>query len=403
MVAAISLTKSTEASGRSADAPEVLAVVADTESAATLQDLADLDKSVAMQVVRGTVRDAKKVLAKLPRSPRLLIIDISGVDLPLSEIDDLAEVCEPSVRVIVIGENADIGLFRELMRIGVTDYLVKPVLPDLISPYLAVGSKPDRAHHGRTGKVIAVAGSRGGAGVTTLATSVGIILANVHHRRVLLIDLHPIGGAMSVQLNASTGGLMEALDNVKGLDALFLERALVAHGPRLFVLGDQLDYGADQTVDPAALESLLQILEQQFHYVIVDLPRHGSAAHAAILRRAGLRLFVSDRTVPAVRDLSRMLGAIDGTGGRTVLVLNDARPGAEAIASRKLMEESLGRTFDMVIPFDKNLPRLVDNLGQAITETRGPFPEAMRELAGIVIGQRRRQKRKRLLGLIKAG
>src|SRR5438034_10896014 len=71
------------------------------------------------------------------RSPHLLIVDISGVDLPLSQIHTLADVCEPGVTVIAIGDRNDVGLFRDLTEAGVSDYIVKPLTRDLLTKALA--------------------------------------------------------------------------------------------------------------------------------------------------------------------------------------------------------------------------------------------------------------------------
>ena len=66
-------------------------------------------------VHKGGIADATRLLGE-QRSPRLLVVDISGVDLPLSAVNELAEVCEPGVTVIAIGDRNDVGLFRDLRQ-----------------------------------------------------------------------------------------------------------------------------------------------------------------------------------------------------------------------------------------------------------------------------------------------
>ena len=61
---------------------------------------------------KGGIAEAIELLGA-NRSPRLLVVDISDVDLPLSAINDLAEVCEPGVTVVAIGDRNDVGLFQE--------------------------------------------------------------------------------------------------------------------------------------------------------------------------------------------------------------------------------------------------------------------------------------------------
>ena len=54
-------------------------------------------------VQRGGIADAVRELGER-RSPRILVVDITGVDLPLSAVNELAEVCEPGVTVIAVGD-----------------------------------------------------------------------------------------------------------------------------------------------------------------------------------------------------------------------------------------------------------------------------------------------------------
>ena len=151
------------------------------------------------------------------------------------------------------------------MRLGVADYLVKPILPDLIAPYLAGVDPRLSSQLNRTGKVVVIAGARGGIGVSTIATGIAWNLANKHNRRCVLIDMNPYGGGIGVQLGIEGGGLVDALENANNLDALFLERALTQKGPRLSVLTAEHSMDEDTPMEAKAVESLIQTLERQFH------------------------------------------------------------------------------------------------------------------------------------------
>ncbi len=106
--------------------------VSDAQSESVLREcLAQLSVQNAM-VMRGGITKAIQYLYE-ERSPNVLIVDISGIDLPLSEIHRLAEVCEPGVTVIAIGDRNDIGLYRDLQQAGITDYIVKPLTPYIIA------------------------------------------------------------------------------------------------------------------------------------------------------------------------------------------------------------------------------------------------------------------------------
>ena len=63
-------------------------------------------------------------------TPNLIVVETLDpkVDI-LDGLEKLAERCDASTKVIVIGVNNDIALYRELMKAGVSDYLITPLTP----------------------------------------------------------------------------------------------------------------------------------------------------------------------------------------------------------------------------------------------------------------------------------
>jgi pilus assembly protein CpaE len=165
---------------------QFLAFVADPETSSVIDQVVGEMMLPHASIREGGVKEAVKYLSE-QRSPRLLLVDLSGSDLPLSEINSLADVCEPGVTVLALGDRNDCGLFRDLLQHGVADYLVKPVTPALLQK--AIQGASDQSGMARTtssklGKLVAVSGTRGGVGATTLATSIAWLIANERRRRV---------------------------------------------------------------------------------------------------------------------------------------------------------------------------------------------------------------------------
>ena len=155
---------------------------------------------------------------------------------------ELAEVCEPGVTVIAIGDRNDVGLFRDLINSGVSDYLVKPVPPALLQKSLVgvVESAAQGRQNPRMGRLIAVTGSRGGVGSTMLATNLAWSIANRHRRRVALVDLDLQFGTVALSLDLEPcHGLAEALEQPGRIDGLFIDRLMVQHSDTLFVLSGE--------------------------------------------------------------------------------------------------------------------------------------------------------------------
>jgi pilus assembly protein CpaE len=271
-----------------------------------------------------------------------LIVDISGVELPAARIQELAEVCEPGVTVIAIGDHNDVALYRDLIQAGVHDYIVKPVAPQALAEALEL--RPGQAgapiSH-RLAKLVAFVGARGGVGTTTLAVNLAWYLANRQNRRVALLDLNLQRGDCVLALNVTpTAGLREALTNPSRLDLVFLERVMAVQGERLFVLSAEEPFDHEVQFTAEAVDKLIGLLRTQFHYVVVDVPDVIAAAHRRVLDIANLRVVVADRTLRSVRDTARLrltLGEGDlqhrnllvinrnGEGGRHAVKLHEMR------------------------------------------------------------------------------
>ena len=303
----------------------VMAFVLDGQSEAALNTCFS-NLSVSSVTKRGGITKAVKYLA-VERSPENIIVDISGAEMPASQVHDLAELCEPGVTVIAIGERNDIGLYRDLKQAGVSEYIVKPVTAQLLAKVLssthsaAEGSPINR----KLGKVVAAVGARGGVGTTTLAINLAWYLANRQNRRVLLLDLDLQTGDCALALNLEpTPGLREALTNPVRIDSIFLERTVAMHSERLFVLSAEEPLHAGTEFTAEAVENLVGVLCTQFHYVIIDVPRIPAAPFRRALDIADIRVIVADQTLRSVRDTVRLRNALGDSeyARRHLLVVN---------------------------------------------------------------------------------
>jgi pilus assembly protein CpaE len=315
----------------SAPARSILAFVGDAESELVLSQAAPSLRPAQVEVRRGGAPAAARHVER-QGSPDILVVDISGNALPVTALQSLAEVCEPRVKVIAIGERNDVGLYRQLKAIGVADYLYKPLTPTLTVEALGsvLGTQRVAATEARLGRVIAVTGARGGAGATTLAVNLADHLAALG-RRVALVDADTVTGTAALLLNATPGpGLAEALAKPDRVDDVFLEGALAAIGERLHLLASEAPIRAGDAPRTEAILPLIEALRSRHHYVVVDLPGPGSTARLAVLGQAWLRLVAFGPTLASARDAGRLADALDdGPGQRLLTVLVGAgAPGA---------------------------------------------------------------------------
>jgi pilus assembly protein CpaE len=371
-----------------------LAFVADEDTEAVVKAVIAEMMLPFANVQRGNIKNAAEYLVSR-RSPKILLVDLSQSDLPVSDMNVLAEVCEPGVVVLAVGERNDVGLFRDLMGLGVTDYLVKPLSRDLLARSLSglVEGRTEVAAPskgaGRSGRLVAVIGARGGAGATTFAVNSAWALANEKSRRVALVDLDLQLGTASLMLDLKPGhGLREAIENPTRLDALFIERAMNRHGERLFVLSCEEPLLDDIPMRAEGVEQLLGILKSQFHYVVVDVPRAEQAVARMVMAQSTAVVIVSEMTLAGARDAARMAAMVrqDVPNQRVFVVANRAGEYKKGELPQADFEKALGRGIDIKVAFDPNVALEAANIGEPVASKGGPVAEGVKRLTAEIGG-----------------
>src|SRR5258708_29581592 len=130
-----------------------------------------------VSIRRGTIRNAIRML-ETDTELFALVADISGIDDPFTELERLSGVCPPDVQVALIGESREITFYRELMEIGLAEYLPRPLTRDMVleqlRPKLLGDVAPGPTDRG--GPVICVLGAPGGARALQVALKLAISL-----------------------------------------------------------------------------------------------------------------------------------------------------------------------------------------------------------------------------------
>ncbi|MDT9013189.1 type II secretion system F family protein [Novosphingobium sp. APW14] len=169
---------------------------------------------------KGGLRNAVQSLS-ISASPNILMVDLSESGDPLSDINALAEVCEPGTVVIAIGQVNDVRLYRDLLGSGIQDYLLKPLVPGQVRDALinaqAVFAAP-KSHDPAAAKKhvsVGVIGTRGGVGASTIATSLAWLYSGDEKLPTALLDLDIHFGTGALALDLEPGrGLTDAIENL---------------------------------------------------------------------------------------------------------------------------------------------------------------------------------------------
>jgi pilus assembly protein CpaE len=345
-----------------------------------------------VHIVIGGIDDAIAYVGKLERSPLFLLVDLHDSAMPLSDLGRLSEVCEPSVQVVALGVRNDVGLFRSLLKLGVRDYLVKPLTVELLKRTVNVGEgKVSQVTSTRVGKTIAFAGTRGGVGVTTLALNLARHLAEQTHRRVAYVDLNVHGGPANSMLGIkSNNGLSDVLENVHRLDPQYVERSLVAKSSRLFVLSADLDFGDEKSFQEGALKRVLQLLCDSFHYVILDIGNSVDPLSVEAFDNASRVYLVADRSVFSTRQTVRLLRYVEDRDNNppTSLLLNSPNAASVGKVDAADFTSAVGRNALLEVQFEAKFISIAENLGEMPKErAANGFNQSITQIANDLTGQ----------------
>jgi len=381
--------------------PAALAFVLDRESESVLAACFAAAGFERARFVSGNIETA---IAQLPKSgsPRLLVVDIGGVDDPLHSLGQLAAVSDPSTEVIVVGEDNDVVLYRNLKAAGVAEYFFKPLVPSVVTRELLAIAKGDaKVAHLPTGRLVITIGVRGGVGATTVATNVGWYVAVEQERKAVLLDLDLYGGDAAVQLDIKPGNaLVEALQHPDRVDELFLSRGVVSVEKRFGLLSTVEPLSENAPLDEAAVLQLLANLLQHYRYVFVDMPVDVALRLPGVLRLPSTVILVSDGSLIGTREVTRWWKQLGANAGERVVLHVLNKHGGDAELPEEAMLKALPKVPDVVVPYDPHIGSAAQ-LGVREVQKLATIRHAMADLARHLTGEapaKRQQFWRRMFG-----
>lgn len=329
------------------------------------------------QVERGSIGKTISVLTE-QESPQFLIVDLSDSGDPRSDINALAEVCEPGTVVIAIGTVNDVTLYRDLIASGVQDYLVKPLTAEVIHDALATAQhvlahpvEEEKPSEDVKRVFCGVVGARGGVGSSFIATNLAWHAAHQVKRKTALFDLdiHFGTGALAFDLEPGRG-LCDALENPGRIDGLFIERAMIKESATLSILGAEAPVTESITADMSALGQLEEELRKGFDVLIADIPRHLVSPENHLFSEMTDIILVTELSLAGTRDCIRMLAFFKEAApdARIHFVANKINPKGGMEITRKDIEDSVERKLDFVIPLDTKNAILASKKGTVMAE-----------------------------------
>ncbi len=274
-------------------------------------------------------------------TPNLIILETmaSGADI-FAQLGELAEVCDPSTKVVIIGQVNDIILYRELIRQGISEYIVRPNSPlQIIKTIADLYVDPSAPPIGRT---VAFVGSRGGVGSSTIAHNVGWCSAEEYKSDTIILDLDLPFGTASLDFDQeASAGLFEALSSPERLDDVLLDRLLQKHTDHLSLFTAPSVLDRDYELDDQAYETVLDVVRGSAPTVVVDVPHLWCSWSKRLLTTADEIVITATPDLASFRNTKQLVDILSAARPNDApprLVINQFDPKISAVQPEQFVE-----------------------------------------------------------------
>ncbi|MGF1629425.1 MAG: CpaE family protein [Kiloniellaceae bacterium] len=323
-------------------------------------------------------------------APSVLIVDVSEAASPQTAMLSLSAATPDETKIIGIGSINDIAVYREIVESGACDYLVKPVSEKALVSALnrteethqnhVVDSAPEEKAR------IAVIGSRGGVGASTLAVNLAWILAEERKHKTALVDLDLEFGTIALSLDLEpTRGLREALENPARIDGLFISSATAKLTDNLSIMATEENFTSEAQYNPNAVDALFEALGRTNDAIVIDVPRSSYSVRRRVFETATEIILVTELNLSGLRDSLRLLRSILEVAPATpVRVVANRSAGPKQAMQVKDFQKALEHKVDLLLPDDPKSFNAAANTGKPLAQShaRARVCKALRKMAG---------------------
>src|ERR1017187_8266061 len=309
---------------------------------------------------------------------------------PECAFDVVESLCaDNSTTLMVYTAQTNLELAIRFMRAGAREFLTLPLLPaELADALERVSTRRLETPQSRKApkKLFVFLGSKGGSGVTTIASNFAVALAQESGDRTLLIDLGlPLGDAALNLGMAAEYSTANAFQDSSRLDSNFLRSLLARHGSGLSVLPAPSEFSS-RLATKEAIDKLLAIARQSFVYVVVDAGSRVDLMDTSLFGESAIVYLITQVGVTELRNSNRLITQFFAARGRKLqIVLNRYMPQA-LLFDEKQITKALTRPALWKIPDDYATARRINNKATPIALENTPISNVIRQMARIACG-----------------
>lgn len=281
---------------------------------------------VDIRVIEGDTQSAVALFANEGRSPDLVIIQTDNIDEGFTEqLGELSNYCDEGTAAVIVGPVNDVYLYRRLIDMGVSDYLVRPIHQHVLTQ---VVSKALITKFGFSGSaLVGVMGAKGGVGTSVIAQVAAVLASGNLEHKTMLLDASGGQSTSSVGIGFDPAvTLPELAKAVEMNNEEAIKRVTFIAGGNLSVIAGGSDAILDPSITAEQFEKIITKLMVKYPLVIVDLSCAPAALKRVVVSRSNRIVLVTAPTVTSLRFARSLLKEIGdvrgGDRGNTSLVVN---------------------------------------------------------------------------------
>ncbi|MET3519520.1 pilus assembly protein CpaE [Mesorhizobium abyssinicae] len=366
----------------------------ETEGVASPVRLAGDDRRMAkahLKVHMGGIATAIEFYQSAPTPNLILLESRSEPKQLLEQLAQLSEYCDPSSKVVVIGHYNDVGLYRELIRSGISEYVIAPVsMTDIVSVVSSIFVDPEAEPIGRS---IAFIGAKGGVGSSTIAHNVAWAMSSLFKSEVVVADLDLAFGTANINFDQDPAqGIAEAVFSPERVDEVYLDRLLAQCAEHLSLLAAPSTLERVYDFDPDAFSQLIDTAQRSAPLLVLDVPHIWSGWSKSILVKADEVVITATPELANLRNTKNMVDMLKRLRPNDPpprLVINQAGVPKRPEIGPTDFSEPLGITPMAVIQFEPLLFGNAANNGRMLGEmdAKSPIVGIIDEIAHVLTGR----------------
>lgn len=325
------------------------------------------------------------VFLQQPESATLEFIAMAVDGKDTSDLSKITEIIRISkvkgIKIILIAHEVSPVALHQLLRLGANDFVPYPLpdgalheaierirQPDPASAYAAPGVSSGeplfqppsfKAKGDRNAVVLPVHGMSGGVGSTTFACNLAWELANISKTnapRVCLIDLDFQFGAVSTNLDLPRKeAIFEILQDTANADSETFLQSMLTFNDKMHVFTAPPDMLPLDIVQGEDIERLIDMAQQDFDFVVIDMPTTIVSWTESVLNRAHVYFALLELDLRSAQNVLRLVRALKAEGlplEKLRYILNRAPKFTDLSAKSRVkrMAESLDIDIEVQLP-----------------------------------------------------